>query len=130
MIEKFIKVKNFSVEEINILEDLYKTFLLEDTKKVAEVKTIQEAKKLLTIREMNESRIIEDNRLSVGSILVEISSDKIVGENVELSTKIIDAMSEEYVRDLMVNSPSFLTLLEKSDMNSFLTIYSNYKDIK
>lgn len=134
MLDDFLKKEHFTKEEIDFLEYIYKEELGnkkdKKSKYSAQMKVIQEAKEILKKRYIKENIKREgNNKISIGSILIEITDKKIDTANVEFSTKIKEAMCEEYIRDLMVYSDEFVNLLRRSDMEKqFITIYSNYKE--
>jgi len=134
MLEAFLKKEKFTKEEIELLEYIYKEELGnkkdKKSKFSAQMKVIQEAKDILKKKYIKENVKREGNdKISIGSVLVEITDEKIDTPNVEFSTKIKEAMYEEYIRDLMVYSDEFVDLLRRSDMEKqFVTIYTNYKE--
>jgi hypothetical protein len=134
MLEAFLKKEKFTKEEIELLEYIYKEELGnkkdKKSKFSAQMKVIQEAKDILKKKYIKENVKREgNNKISIGSVLVEITDEKIDTPNVEFSTKIKEAMYEEYIRDLMVYSDEFVDLLRRSDMEKqFVTIYTNYKE--
>lgn len=132
MLEKIINVKKFTKEELEILEYIYKEEINNNKSKKAkysaEIKVIQEAQNLVKIRPLKEkAEIYEDeNKIKINNIIIEITDKKISGQNVEFSRKINEAVCEEYIRDLMLYNYEFLTLLQNSNLNKYITIYSNY----